>query len=125
MSFSVGGFRFLWLALLLFSAVPCCADVGEVEYWGGSQSLVEMWGFIQAFLNITIELLNVIAALVAFYSAAVIYIKLETGEGEFAKSVSMLAGSIVYFFVMLIVFPSLFAGVYGSSSHGGLFGAIF
>lgn len=123
------GRRFLFVRLsvlvaLLAFQLPVMAACGAVSYWEGSQALTQMWAFIQAFLNITIELLNVIAVLIGFYSSAVIYIKLESGEGEFVKSVSMLCGSIAYFFIMLIVFPSLFSGVYGSG-HGGFFGSIF
>lgn len=118
-------FRSAAVLFFLMSSLSVRADIGAVEYWGGAKSLVEMMTFIQAFLNITVEMLNVIATLVAFYSVVVIYFKLQNHEGDFSKSVIMLLGAIVYFLVMLVVFPSLFGGVYGTSGHGGFFGWLF
>lgn len=111
-------------AVAVSSSVPVLAGSGAVEYWGGAKSLMDMCAFIQAFFNITTQLLNVVAAIISFYSATQIYIKIQHGEGSFSKDVSMLIGAIVYFLVMLVVFPALFAGASGDS-HGGLWGLIF
>lgn len=115
--------KVLLAVLLVFLPLTVMAGSGAVEYWGGAKSLVQMAAFVQACLNITLELVNVIATLIAFYSCATIYIKIQSGEEGFTKQVAMLVGSIVYFVTMLIVFPSFF--VNSSSGHGGLFDLIF
>jgi len=115
--------KILLAVLLVFLPLSVMANSGAVEYWGGAKSLVQMAAFVQACLNITLELVNVIATLIAFYSCATIYIKIQSGEEGFTKQVAMLIGSIVYFVTMLIVFPSFFAG--SSSGHGGLYGLFF
>ena len=115
--------RFFLSAVLSVLSATALAQSGAVEYWGGAKSLTDMAAFVQAFLNITLELVNVIATLVAFYSCATIYIKIQSGEEGFTKQVAMLIGAIVYFVTMLIVFPSFFTG--GGSGHGGFFDLIF
>lgn len=113
------------LLAVFFVSVPLLASAtsGAVEYWGEAKSLVDMAAFVQAFYNITVELTNVIATLISFYSCAQIYIKINSGEEGFTKNVSMLLGAIVYYIVVLIVFPAFFAG--SSGGHGGIFGWLF
>lgn len=115
--------RLLLSAVLCVVSLTALAQSGAVEYWGGAKSLTEMAAFIQAFFNVTLELVNVIATLVAFYACGTIYIKIQSGEEGFTKQVSMLIGAFVYFIVMLVVFPSFFTG--GGGGHGGLWSLIF
>ena len=115
--------RYILLSAAVLCAVESRAGSGAVEYWGGARSLADLAAFVMAFYNITAELLNIIATLVSLYSATQIYIKIQTGEEGFTKNISMLLGAVVYFLVMLVVFPALFSAAAGN--HGGLFGLIF
>ena len=99
------------------------ADSGAVEYWGDAPSLTDMASFVGAVFNIIIELVNAAAVLIVFYSSAQIYIKIQVGEEGLAKNIAMLIGAVVYFIVMLMVFPAFFAGSVGG--HGGLFAWLF
>lgn len=115
--------RILLAVICVFMPSLTMAESGAVEYWGGARSLADMAAFVQAFYNITVELTNVIATLISFYSCAQIYIKINAGEEGFTKNVSMLIGAIVYYIVILMVFPAFFAGSAGG--HGGIFSFLF
>ena len=55
-----------------------------------------------------VGIIYTIAALMVMYSGTVIYIKLQTGDEGFMKSVTMLFGSILFLFTSVEVIPGFF-----------------
>ena len=101
-------FRMLALMLCLLLSAHASASCGEVYYGMTSQGLVAMSEFILLMTIYVKYLLHAVAALVALYSAAAIYAKIQNGDEGFGKSVQMLVGAGVFMFAIELIFPAFF-----------------
>lgn len=82
---------------------------GVPNYSMGAQELKYMndeW--IEPIKYSVVGIIYTIAALMVMYSGTVIYIKLQTGDEGFMKSVTMLVGSILFLFTSVEVIPGFF-----------------
>lgn len=82
---------------------------GVPNYSMGAQALKYMndeW--IEPIKYSVIGIIYTIAALMVMYSGTVIYIKLQTGDEGFMKSVTMLFGSVLFLFTSVEVIPGFF-----------------
>lgn len=101
--------RRLLLAALLFAVVQAVsARCGETRYDWGADALHEASVFVLSVMEYTVGILYAIATLTALYSATSIYIKLNSGEEGFVKSLMVLIGSILFLIGATIVMPALF-----------------
>jgi hypothetical protein len=103
---------------LLFSA-PLFADsgindsgCGVTNYSGGSGMLYDMAVTIGGMMLFTLELCNAIAALLAIYSATIVYLKMIHGEEGVLKSIIMLIGACIFMIAATIIMPSFFGWQY-------------
>lgn len=109
-------------ALLLFALVTVCsADAvtvsnGGVNYSLTAQALAEMTEEVMLTAGYVVGLLYAIASLLAIYNATVIYIKMQSGEEGFTKSVLMLIGAILFLIGATFVMPAFFGYTAFSSS---------
>lgn len=102
------------LAMLVIYSLPSQADCGVTDYSGNSGRLYSMTVYVLDMCTLTLELLNVIAAILAVYSATGIFIKLQAGEEGFTKSIIVLVGSCLFLLCATIVFPAFFGYSYGA-----------
>ena len=95
---------------LMFSFMPMMvsASCGATDYSGGAQSLITMCEYVFVMMEYMIGILYSIASLLTLYSSVGIYIKLNTGEGGFTKSVIILVGSVLFLISVTIVLPAFF-----------------
>ena len=101
--------RRLLFAFLLLSVVQVAsARCGETRYDWGADALHEASVFVLAVMEYTVGILYSIASLTALYSATSIYIKLNSGEEGFVKSLMVLIGAILFLIGATIVMPALF-----------------
>ena len=112
------------LAMMLLLSVSCYASKpmafwdeqpdwqeetnGGVNYGMSTQALEGAYHNVLAWMFYTEMLLYSIASLCAIYNATAIYIKLQTGEGGFTKSVLMLLGAVLFILASSILMPSFF-----------------
>ncbi|MDD5862635.1 MAG: DUF4134 family protein [Prevotella sp.] len=87
------------------------AGVGITDYSGNSGTLVKMNVWVLVLGHYIIMLLYTIATLLGLYSAASIYIKLQTGEEGFTKSLVMLVGSCIFLVAAVHIFPAFFGRI--------------
>lgn len=88
---------------------------GVPNYTLGAQALRDMndkW--IDPIKYSVVGIIYTVAALMVMYSGTVIYIKLQTGDEGFLKSVTMLIGAILFLFTSVEVIPGFF-GEHGES----------
>ena len=104
---------FALLATMLFTAVSASADCGTTDYSGSSGRLYNMVVYVTAMCTYTVQLMYAIAAVMSIYSATSIYIKLQSGEEGFTKSVIILVGSCLFMIGATIVLPAFFGFNYG------------
>lgn len=104
---------YLLLSAMLFLAQPLMATCGTTDYSGNSGRLYNMVVFILTCCSAVLYLLYAIAALLSIYSATSIYIKMQTGEEGFTKSIIVLVGSCIFLLVATIVLPSFFGFQFG------------
>ena len=93
---------------------------GGVNYSLTAQALAEMTEEVVLTMGYVVGLLYAVASLLAIYNATVIYIKMQTGEEGFTKSVLMLLGAILFLIGATIVMPAFFG--YSVGSSGSPFG---
>lgn len=111
------------LALLLpalLSAVMAGATTvsnGGVNYSLTAQALADMTDEVIVTMGYVVGLLYAVASLTAIYNATVIYIKLQSGEEGFTKSVMMLVGAILFLIGATMVLPAFFGYNAGSSGY--------
>ena len=112
---------------LLFSAFLAVSSAGAVTVSNGgvdysltAQALAEMTEEVVLTMGYVVGLLYAVASLLAIYNATVIYIKMQSGEEGFTKSVLMLLGAILFLIGATIVMPAFFG--YNSYSSGSPFG---
>lgn len=99
----------LLLAVLLLAVVQAVyARCGETRYDWGADALHEASVFVLVVMEYTVGILYAIASLTALYAATSIYIKLNTGEEGFVKSLLVLLGAILFLIGATIVMPALF-----------------
>lgn len=82
---------------------------GVPNYTLGAQALRNMndkW--IDPIKYSVVGIIYTVAALMVMYSGTVIYIKLQTGDEGFLKSVTMLIGAILFLFTSVEVIPGFF-----------------
>lgn len=104
---------FALLAVLLLTAEATSADCGTTDYSGSSGRLYNMVLYVTAMCTYTVQLMYAIAAVMSIYSATSIYIKLQSGEEGFTKSVIVLVGSCLFMIGATIVLPAFFGFNYG------------
>ena len=113
--------RLQLLAVFFLLAARSQADItisnGGTDYSLTAQALADMTEEVVLTMGYVVSLLYVVASLLAIYNATVIYIKLQTGEQGFTKSVLMLVGAIMFLIGATIVLPSFFGFDYGSSGY--------
>lgn len=100
--------RLLLAALLLSVVQAVSARCGETRYDWGADALHEASVFVLVVMEYTVGILYSITSLTALYSATSIYIKLNTGEEGFVKSLLVLLGAILFLIGATIVMPALF-----------------
>lgn len=100
--------RLLLAALLLSVVQAVSARCGETRYDWGADALHEASVFVLVVMEYTVGILYSIASLTALYSATSIYIKLNTGEEGFVKSLLVLLGAVLFLIGATIVMPALF-----------------
>ena len=114
-------FTILLLGLLTVgSAGAVTVSNGGVNYSLTAQALAEMTEEVMLTMGYVVGLLYAVASLLAMYNATVIYIKMQTGEEGFTKSVLMLLGAILFLIGATIVLPAFFG--YSVGSSGSPFG---
>ena len=107
--------RFALLVFLVSVSMTMFANAGVPDYSLGAQELHRMnTDWIMPIGYSVIGIIYAIAAVLAIYSATTIYIKLQTGDEGFLKSVMMLLGAILFLFSAVWVLPGFF-GSGGSS----------
>lgn len=110
----IGKYRHVALPLLLLAfSLPSFADCGTTDYSGSSGRLYDMVVYVTALCTLTLELLYVLATILAIYSATGIFIKLQAGEEGFTKSIIVLVGSCLYLLCATIVLPAFFGFSFG------------
>ena len=90
---------------------------GGTNYSLTAQALADMTDEVVLTMGYVVGLLYAVASLTAIYNATVIYIKMQTGEGGFTKSVLMLVGAILFLIGATLVLPAFFGYNYGSSGY--------
>lgn len=100
--------------LLLFLPAFVFAEGGTTDYSMGSRALVDMNVQVVAFATIVLRLVYIIASILAIISATNIYIKLQSGNQDFIRSVFILFGSCIYIVIATIVLPKFFGLNYGN-----------
>lgn len=99
----------LMLVLLVGCVLPAFADAGVPDYSKGAQELYVMnTDWIMPIGYSVVGIIYATAAVLAIYSATTIYIKLQTGDEGFLKSVMMLLGAILFLFSAVWVLPGFF-----------------
>lgn len=83
---------------------PC----GMPDYGHSAQALADMGVWVMNIGGATVILLYTVGAVLAVYSAATIYLKVQNGEDGFTKSVMMLVGSILFLISAVRVLPAFF-----------------
>lgn len=91
---------------------------GCTDYEPYVDRLADMTEEVVATMGYVVGILYAIAALLAIYNAMIIYIKLNTGEGEFTKSVLTLFGAIFFLIGATMVLPAFFG--YNAHSAGSI-----
>ncbi len=104
---------YLLLSAMLFLTQPLLANCGTTDYSGNSGRLYNMVVFILTCCTAVLYLLYAIAALLSIYSATSIYIKMQTGEEGFTKSVIVLVGSCLFLLIATVVLPAFFGFQFG------------
>lgn len=110
--------RFALLLFMLLTAGGASAVTvsnGGVNYSLTAQALADMTEEVVLTMGYVVGLLYAIASLLAIYNATVIYIKMQTGEEGFTKSVLMLLGAILFLIGATIVMPAFFGYSVGTS----------
>lgn len=99
----------LLAAVALAAAVQAVsARCGETRYDWGADALHEASVFVLVVMEYAVGILYAVASLTALYSATSIYIKLQSGEEGFVKSLMVLIGAILFLIGATIVMPALF-----------------
>lgn len=110
--------KILAILLMLLSISPVVmANCGTTDYSGNTGRLNDMVTYVLTMCSYVAQLTYVIATLLSFYCAINIYIKLQTGEDGFAKSVLILIGSLIFLASATFVFPAFFGFQYGVTDH--------
>lgn len=94
--------------LAVSSAGAVTVSNGGVDYSLTAQALAKMTEEVVLTMGYVVGLLYALASLLAIYNATVIYIKMQSGEEGFTKSVLMLLGAIFFLIGATIVMPSFF-----------------
>ena len=116
--YSVRRFPFLLLAMLLPSfAFAIEISDGGVNYSLTAQALEYMTTDVLITMGYVVGVLYSIASLLAIYNATVIYVKLQSGEEGFIKSLLTLIGAMLFLIVATIVLPAFFGYNYGSGAY--------
>lgn len=106
--------RLTTVAVLIGIAITASADCGTTDYSGSSGRLYNMVVYVTAMCTYTVQLMYAIAAIMSIYSATSIYIKLQSGEEGFTKSIIILVGSCLFMIGATIVLPAFFGFNYGT-----------
>ena len=106
------------IAMLLLSISHLAmANCGTTDYSGNTGRLYDMVTYVLTMCSYVAQLMYAIATLLSFYCAINIYIKMQTGEDGFAKSVLILIGSLIFLGCATFIFPSFFGFQYGVTDH--------
>ena len=98
------------LVLLLFLTV--CTDMfagaGHTNYKMSAQELQNLVEWVVGLGAKAVLVIYSCAALLSMYSIATIYIKIQTGDSGFTKSIVMLIGSAIFIVSAVKVIPAMF-----------------
>lgn len=98
------------LVLLLFLTV--CTDMfagaGHTDYKMSAQELQKLVEWVVGLGGASVMVIYSCAALLSMYSIATIYIKIQTGDSGFTKSIIMLIGSAIFIVSAVKVIPAMF-----------------
>lgn len=92
----------------LLTATSLFARGGGVDYSWGADALARAHDFVVTMMLYVQYLCYALAGIMAIISALQIYIKMQTGEGEFTKNVTTLLGAVLFSIGASIVFPAFF-----------------
>lgn len=101
------------LSTLLLLAQPTMAICGSTDYSGYSGRLYNMVVYVLSCCTAVLYLLYAVAALLSIYSATNIYIKMQTGEEGFTKSILILVGACIFLLAGTIILPAFFGFRFG------------
>lgn len=101
------------LASLLLLPQPILANCGTTDYSGNSGRLYNMVVYVLTCCSAVLYLLYSLAAILSIYSATNIYIKMQTGEEGFTKSILILAGACIFLLAGTVVLPAFFGFQFG------------
>lgn len=88
---------------LILQSIP-----GATDYTQGAGALADVGAKIAYIGDAVLLIVYALSAIFAIYNAAVIYIKLNTGEGGFAKAVLMLVGACLFLLTAIQTLPRMF-----------------
>ena len=96
------------LATIVLSAPSLFARSGGVDYSWGADALASAHDFLVTMMLYVQYLCYAFAGIMVIISALQIYIKMQTGEGEIIKHITMLFGAVLFSIGASIVFPAFF-----------------
>ena len=93
-----------------FLSLPMSASAkcGGVDYSWGASALSNAHDYTVTMMLYVVYLSYAVAALVAIIGALLIYIKMQTGEGDITKSIMMLIGACLFMIGAYVLFPAFF-----------------
>ena len=101
-------FRTLAVLLLLVVCTDLFAGAGHTNYALSAQELKELVEWVVGLGAKAVLVIYSCAALLSMYSIATIYIKIQTGDSGFTKSIVMLIGSAIFIVSAVKVIPAMF-----------------
>lgn len=90
---------------------------GCCNYSLTTNALYEMNLWVMEVTLNAVAVVYAIASIVALYAATTIYVKMQTGDSGFSKSVIMLVGSCIFLLSATYVMPAFFG--YNTAGGGG------
>lgn len=101
------------LTVLLLLPVAASARCGSVDYTMGADGLSNAVYWLVLITMNTMDVLYAGAAVIVVVSALQIYIRMNNGEGEVAKSIMMLVGGCLF----MILAPIVMEGIFGFEAY--------
>lgn len=84
------------------------ARTGGVDYSWGASALAKAHDFAVTMMTYVLYVCYAVGSIMAIISSFIIYIRMQTHEGETAKSFLTLLGAILFMIGASIVFPAFF-----------------
>lgn len=84
------------------------SSFGATDYSGLHANISNAEEVFVTYASLVVDLCYAIASILAIYSATIIYIKINTGEEGFAKSVITLIGACLFLIFSTMILPGFF-----------------